>query len=446
MATIITRDILESHLRCKYKSHLKLTGLHGSKSDYEELLDTSRLELRQKTISRILALHSEDEVATSVSLTASTLRSGPSFVLNGILDDELLSLVFDGLKRVDGPSKLGEFHYIPILFAEGRQIFKEHRLLMDLYGVFLSQLQSVPTESGIIWHGKDCRPTKVRLSADPTKAKSLLEEVRHLQSSLSPPRLTLNDHCHVCEFRQRCLDQAVREDNISLLRGMREKEVRRYARKGIFTVTQLAHMFRPVRRGKRAQQKGYKHHYALQALAIRDNRVYVYGTPQLPKSPVHVYIDAEGCPEDKLDYLIGMIIVADGLEQRYSFWADDIGQEQEIFERFLAVLARYDDFSVFCDGGYERTFLRRMRRLTKKKTEVDRVLDSLVNTLTLVYTHFYFQTYSNGLKDVGKCLCCSWTDRGASGVQSIAWRMRWQATHERRIVSQQNEPPVVGQL
>ena len=165
---------------------------------------------------------------------------------------------------------------------------------MEVYGIVLSQLQFVPTESGIIWHGKDCRPTKVRLNADPMKAKSFLEDLRYLQSSISPPRLTLNDHCHICEFRQRCLDQAVQEDNISLLRGMREKEVRRYARKGILTVTQLAHTFRPVRRGKRAQQKGYKHHYALQALAIRDKRVDVLRDAEASTSPVHVYVDVVG--------------------------------------------------------------------------------------------------------------------------------------------------------
>jgi hypothetical protein len=35
---------------------------------------------------------------------------------------------------------------------------------------------------------------------------------------------------------------------------------------------------------------------------------------------------------------------------------------------------------------------------------VDRVLKVLINTLCLVYTHFYFPVYSNGLKDVGKSL------------------------------------------
>src|SRR5439155_8118848 len=33
-----------------------------------------------------------------------------------------------------------------------------------------------------------------------------------------------------------------------------------------------------------------------------------------------------------------------------------------------------------------------------------------------------------GLKDVGGYLGCSWTEADASGIQSMAWRMHWEAT------------------
>src|SRR5208337_3007671 len=97
------------------------------------------------------------------------------------------------------------------------------------------------------WHGKECRTTKVRLNGDLRKTERLLREVKEVVNAQSPPKLMLNDHCQVCEFRQRCHDQAVQEDNISLLRGMGEKEVKRYARKGIFSVIQLMHPLRPRR-------------------------------------------------------------------------------------------------------------------------------------------------------------------------------------------------------
>ena len=72
-----------------------------------------------------------------------------------------------------------------------------------------------------------------------------------MTSTSSPPQLILNNHCSICEFHQRCHDQAVREDNLSLLRGLGEKEIRKLSRKGIFTITQLSCTFRLRKRGKR---------------------------------------------------------------------------------------------------------------------------------------------------------------------------------------------------
>jgi predicted RecB family nuclease len=430
MATGITREVIESYLKCKYKSYLRQIGEVGSRSDYESLLFDVRSDIRAKVHEKILGQHGTKDVARAVTLTRSVLRSGAAFILDATLEDDLVSLCFDGLKRIPGPSDLGDFHYIPLLFYEGRKVRKEQRILLELYALLLARLQGRAPTSGIVWCGHDCRAAKVRLNRDVRKAESLLAEVKRMHQVGSPPRLILNDHCRFCEFRQRCLDQAVQEDNISLLRGMREKEVRHYARKGILTVTQLAHTFRPRRRGKRAPPRVNQHNHALQALAIRDKKIYVLGTPQLPTSPVHIYLDVEGRPEETYDYLIGMIVVEKGVERRYSFWADDRDQKDRIFEQFLDVVARYDDVLVFCYGSYEKAFLKRMRKRAKRKKEVDRVLKVLINTLSLVYTHLYFPVYSNGLKDVGECLGCAWNDPGASGVQSIVWRARWEATRE----------------
>lgn len=186
----------------------------------------------------------------------------------------------------------------------------------------------------------------------------------------------------------------MQEDDLSLLRGMQEKEVKGYARKGILTVTQLAHTFRPKRSGKRVPPRSNHHYHALQALAVRDKRVYLLGTPHLPDAPVRIYLDIEGNPEEGFDSLVGMIVCDGAKEQRFSFWADNQSQEGQIFEQFLATVDRYSDFLVFSYGGYERAFLRRMRKHAKRKAPVDRVLKALVNTLSLIYTYVYFPTYS----------------------------------------------------
>src|SRR5581483_553396 len=101
----------------------------------------SRDELRCKAIDKILARHQGEEVARDVVLTTSALEQGIAFILNATLEDDHVSLAFDGLKRVPGPSKLGDFHYVPVLFHESRQVRKEQRLLLEVYGLLLSGRQ-----------------------------------------------------------------------------------------------------------------------------------------------------------------------------------------------------------------------------------------------------------------------------------------------------------------
>jgi predicted RecB family nuclease len=429
MSAKITRDVLESYLSCKFKGHLKLAGQTGVRSDYEAVMAERREEVRLRAVDSLLARHPQCEVARGVPLTAAALRQGPAFILDAALEDDLFSLRLDGLKRVEGASGLGGFHYAPVLFHEGKSARKEQRLLLEVFGLLLSRVQGRVPAWGIVWHGSGCKASRVRLGPEQRRAEQVLRELEKLREA-GPPRLALNDHCQVCEFRRSCHEQAVREDSFSLLRGVGEKEARRYARKGVLTLTQLAHTFRPRRKGKRQVQRAGRRHHALQALAIRDKRVYLFGTPELPDRPVKVYLDVEGLPDEGFVYLIGMVVVQGGTETRHSFWADGKGQEREIFERFLAEVGRLGDFAVYSYGSYEREFLKRMRKAASSKGEVDRVLDALVNVLSLVYSHVYFPCYSNGLKDVAGCLGCSWTEPEASGVQSIAWRRRWEATRD----------------
>jgi predicted RecB family nuclease len=429
MTAKITSDVLKGYLSCKYKGYLKQAGEYGNRSDYETMLMERREAIRLRATDQILSQHGEDAVARNVLLTVAALKRGPLFVLNAALEDEVVSLHLDGLKRVDGPSKLGDFHYIPVLFHEEEPIRKEQKRLLEVYGLLLARMQGRTPTCGVVWHGKICKAAQVRLSTDPRKTEQLLWELQQMQTD-EPPRLLLNDHCPVCEFRRRCHEQAVREDNLSLLRGMGEKEVKGLARKGILTLIQLAHTFRPRRKGKRAIRKAHLRYHALQALAIRDRRIYVFGTPELPgNSPVKIYLDIEGVPDEGFVYLVGMTIVEGDTEKRFSFWADNKEQEQNVFEQFLAEVGRYEDFRVFCYGNYERTFLRRMRKSAKRKGPVDRVLDRLVNVLSVVYSHLYFPCHSNGLKDVANCLGSSWTAPDASGIQSLVWRARWEASH-----------------
>jgi predicted RecB family nuclease len=428
MSRQLTRKVLEAYLHCRYKGHLTQTDEPASPSDFEILTTGQLVDVRSQAFDRIAARQPGIELVREVSLTKALLKEGPVTVLDALLQDDVYSLRFDGLMRVDGPSKLGDFHYIPMLFHAGGSVRVEQRLLLEVYGLLLSRFQGRAPGSGIVWHGRSCRATKIRLSPDPRKARRLLQEIEQARDA-DAPRLILNDHCNVCGFRQRCHEQAIREDSLSLLRGLGDKEIKGYARKGILTLTQLAYTFRPRRKGKRAAPRLKRRYHSLQARAIRDKRVYLFGTPEVPAAPVQIYLDLEGLPDEKFVYLIGMTVVESGAEQHLTFWSDSPEQEMEMFRQFQDEANKYPDARIYCYGTYEQSFLKRMRMSAPKKGPVDKLLGAVVNILSVVYAHAYFPCYSNGLKDVAGCLGCTWSDPQSSGLQSIVWRKRWEATH-----------------
>jgi predicted RecB family nuclease len=407
-----------------------LAGQEGTKCDYEIVLADLEQAVRLRVIDRLCRQHSDESLVTGGVLDRSALCIGAAYVLDAELRGDSLSIRFDGLKRVKGRSDLGDFHYLPLMFCGTRHIRKPTRLLLEVLGLFLSRIQGIAPTTGVVYCGPQGTPTTVRLTRGLQRAEAVVDEVTRMQRGAAVPKLVLNSHCQACEFRRQCHAQAVEQDNLSLLRSLKEKELKRYGRKGLSTLTQLAHTFRPRRKGRRSNRRSSHRYHALQALAIRDKRVYILGAPQVPNGAVTIYLDVESNPEEGYVYLVGMIVSDSRGEDRYSFWADGKDQERDIFDQLIGVVARHENPLVFCYGSYERSFIQRMRRQVTPKRAVDRLLAALVNTLSIVYAHFYFPTYSNGLKDVATFLAQRWSDPDASGLQSIAWRIRWERTHE----------------
>jgi hypothetical protein len=216
---------------------------------------------------------------------------------------------------------------------------------------------------------------------------------------------------------------------------MGEREIARYNMKGIFTVTQLSYTFRTRRRGKRVKNSREPHHFPLQALALREKKVFVHGSPVLPTSKTQIYLDIEGSPEAQSYYLIGLVVVEAGVETRLCFWADEESEQVQIFTLLLDHLGRYPDYRLFHFGSFEVNALRRMKRQVPEeyRGELDGAMRRSVNVLSIVSPYIYFPTYSNSLKDIGRYLGFAWSEPSASGIQSLVWREAWRKTRDGSI-------------
>lgn len=235
-------------------------------------------------------------------------------------------------------------------------------------------------------------------------------------------------HCAVCQFKHHCYQQLKERDCISLLAGMTPKTLASYHSKGVTTIRQLSYLFKPRRRNAAKPQSNFL--FALKALAIREQKTFVLNPPDFSVHNTQIFVDFEGLPNERLIYLVGILLVREGQldEQRY-FWADNAMQEEKIVTSLIRFLAEYPEAPVYHYGSYET---KELRRICKKYPQFARnwvVLEKrMVNLLSYLRSHIYPPTYGNGLKELGGFLNYRWANPEADGVLSISWRKQWEYT------------------
>jgi predicted RecB family nuclease len=350
-------------------------------------------------------------------------------ILNAAVVVDGLEARCDALTRCKGPAGEQGCGYEPVKVLGTRGVTKSQVLGLAFLGHVLGQVQSRPPITGTLLRveGQACR---VKLAGRYKDVRSIVATLRAWAGEPAPaaPPVILNKHCPCCPFRDSCRELAGKEDNLSLLDRMTPKLRRQYQAKGVFTVHQLSHLFRPRRNRKRGKRP-VRHSLELQALAIRTGKTYVEHLPELPRGPVELVVDIEGVPDRGCYYLIGVLVCRGGESQYLSFWASDAPGEGKMWSDFIDQLEALPDAPVYHYGGYERRAFATLARRHGRGQDLTR---RLVNVASCVYGKVYFPVRSNGLKVLGRFLGATWSAPEASGLQSLVWRYRWEATHDER--------------
>jgi len=245
----------------------------------------------------------------------------------------------------------------------------------------------------------------------------------------NPPPIVLNKHCPLCPFQHSCQVQAEQEENLSLLNGITARVMRQYAKKGIFTVTQLSYLFKPRKRKTRSKNlPPVTHKVELQALAIRANKIYLQDLPELSRQPVELFLDMEGVPDRQFYYVIGLLVCQADTTTHYAFWADTDQAECQMWQQFLDKVMQYPDAPIYHYGSYEPRALVTLAK--RHQTDSEHITKRLVNVNNYIHGKVYFPVRSNGLKDIGHFIGAKWTSPHASGLQSLVWRHHWEKTRE----------------
>ncbi len=391
MEPTITTDIVVAYTQCPRKAYLLLFSPDkGEPHEYVQILEQQRCANQERYINHLKQTHADVQ-----PYSVENLRQGNKILINAHLQVDGLAANCGVLTRVEEKSMFGKYSYEPSIFAGTQSISKEQQLELSFVGYVLERLQSTSPAAGRII-GMDGKSHTVKLGESSKALRPLLEPLHEwiTVDSPKPPPLVLNKHCPLCPFQRMCQTQAEQEDNLSLLHGMTARVMRQYERKGIFTVKQLSYLFKPRKR-KNGNRKAppATHKVELQALAIRENKIYLQDLPALSRQPVELFVDIEGVPDRGLYYLIGVLVCQGDTTEHHAFWANTDQDERHMWQQFVEKVAQYPDAPIYHYGSYEPRAISILAQ--RYDTDAENVTKRLVNVNELVAS---FVNRSNLLK------------------------------------------------
>jgi predicted RecB family nuclease len=427
---LITEIIFQSFLECETKSYLKFLGSDIHQPELAGWQSYIAEEFNQECFQHLRSIFREAECLIGRLPTKDSEIDKYKLVLDCIVQAKEIRSRLHALERSAFNAKPRYSPYIPIRFVPKEKITKHDKLLLAFDALALSLASGKMPPFGKIIHGCRQKMVRINLAGLMKTTRSIVKTIAAQQPSDTPPRLILNKHCAECEYQPRCKQIALEKDDLSLLSSMSVAEIKKQQDKGIFTVTQLSYTFRPRRRSKHSASEPEKYHHALKALAIREQKIYVAGRPELNIAGTPIYLDVEGVPDRDYYYLIGVRIKNGGIYNQHSFWANGKSEEKEIWHSLLRTLAKVESPQLIHYGSYETVFLKRMRDRYgedgENPTFVERLIAQSVNLLSIIYAQIYFPTYSNGLKEIARHLGFQWSDEAASGASALMWRSKWE--------------------
>jgi predicted RecB family nuclease len=346
----ISPELVAAYWLCQRKAFLFLLGeVGGPPHEYLALLDGyASMSLKNYLDSlaadglNIRPYGNQEDLHNADVITSYTFKT----------DD--MKVKVDALVQIQhGPLK-ARGHFVPHMVVGTQAITTDQKVRLAAIGNALAKTLNYRRVNGAVVNAVG-EVSHIQLTKLSTHLRPIIDALKPWKTNIPsrPPPIILNDHCRICPFREACLDQAEKEDNLTLLDHMTLKVMRKYHKKGIFTVDQLSYLFKPRRQRRKRSYVPTRFNLELQALALRTGKIYIHQPPSIPVHPTELFLDVEGIPDHGTYYLIGLIVSAPGRVERHSLWADSPEDERNIYAALLRIAKGYPDAPIYHYGSYE---------------------------------------------------------------------------------------------
>jgi uncharacterized protein len=444
---VLTATDIANLARCAQRIYLDAHGDPNHKlppTTVRQLLWDEGREHEEDVIAQLdYVTVSHGTPADRVAATRALMASGAALIYHGYIEASGLAGEPDLLQRIDQPSLLGAYAYIPVEIKNGSAFTTPKKTRAKLpyafqlcaYAELLASEQGWWPNEGIVidhhdqWQTIDLTPYRRDYAIATAR-------VMNIREGAEVPGPGWKPECAQCEWQKHCWKELVAADDLTTLPKIGEPKRAALVRIGIRTVADLA----AARPQELLQVKGIGEASArlwpLRARAVKTGQPAILACWTPPNVDVEISYDIENTPEPFV-YLHGLLTrraaaaawgTPDFSEAEFGAFepvcAEYPEDERTVWRRFLEKvdeLTSRGSYVVYIYSSHERTALRRLTAAYGSSRAMDDFIDHMVDLRAEVTRCVVLPTDSESLKTVAQFAMFAWRDDDPGGGQSIAW-------------------------
>ncbi|WP_017294153.1 TM0106 family RecB-like putative nuclease [Geminocystis herdmanii] len=459
---LVTDELLFQYKRCHRRAFLNIYEENNQKQEEKDFI----VKLRQEREShswqvlqtynlpyhqpKLLVEDSENNFQVA-SMTENLMRQGVDCIYQGVViythyGENQEKIVFETspslLIKQNIPSLLGDWSYIPVNTHLGKSMKPEYKLISAFQGEVLSLFQGVNLSESQIFLRCIDKPYYLNLKIWIPHCRELIREFIFMVSGKNEPDVFISrQRCSFCQWFESCHSLAKSQQHLSLIPGITPKKYDSLMAEGINNLASLCEADLSELIRLFGNEIGNNIHQ--QALSLYHSQA-IFRHPiitSIPTNSIELYFDIEA---QNFDYLLGVLLVNNETKEKkyYTFLAENIEQEKEIWLSFLELVNQYPDAPIFHYSEYERETVKRLAYVYQTSSaDVQPLLKRLFDLHKFVTNSFFLPVENYSLKSVANWLGFRWRDpvtgnltsgyHTIGGDQCVFWYDQWLKTFDR---------------
>lgn len=378
----------------------------------------------------------------------------------------------DLLIKQPGKSQFGDWMYIPASIELGKRPKQDYQVVVAYHAQILGIVQDLePQAAWLMLRGKEVGyPVDLRRWMLQMQ-RILLECVQNLAEETAPEVFISRQKCNLCHWYTTCYEVAKKQRHLSLLPGVTPVRYTQLQALDITSPESLAKMNpldlenlpgfdtlvaakivmqaksivenRPLLLPRLLPKRGIEEDEDEAVIERRYISLSTLRPNQIAIRDIHapaqieLYFDIEAQPDLNLNYLLGVLVIDKQAktEEFHSFLAENIKEEESVWQQFLDLVNRYPDAPIYHFCVYEFDTVKRLAKLYRTPySSVLPVLSRFVDVYEEFLRSVTLPIESYALKAIAKWLGFEWRDSEASGAKCIYWYDQWLQTGDRALL------------